>query len=172
MKQDIDISEVAGSLRYGFYMGKVVKALLIVLDVCAAILLFIGALMGILGACGVEPLDGGDIALLGVFVGIGILIFAIHIAIYLREKRHVAYFYRSLEAGDLQRSSAKVCVTSEPTYGRHGVRGPAIATLRFKLDGKKYEKSKIGLPAKWARYYRLDILYSPSRDALFYLKMQ
>ena len=169
MKSQVDISEVAGSLKYGLFGGKLLKVLLILLDVCGAALMFVAALVGILAACGVERLDKSDIIMLCGFAGIGIVILIIGLVLYLREARHKAYFYRAVEAGDLQRSSAKVFVTTDPVYTRYAV-SPATATLRFKLGGKKYEKSKVGLPAKLARYTQLDVLYSPSCDALFYLK--
>ena len=169
METAVDISEVAGSLKYGLFGGKALKVLLIILDVCAALLLLIGALVGILAACGVEQPDKTEIIVLCICPGIGVVIFIAHLVVHLRKGRHIAYFYRALEAGDLQRASAKIYVTTDPVFTRFAA-SPATATLRFKLNGKKYEKRNIGLPARLARYTQLDVLYSPSCDALFYLK--
>ena len=103
METEVDISRVAGSIKYGLFGGKVLKVLLIILDICAALFLLIGAFMGILAACGAEQLGKTEITVLSVCAGIGIIIFIVHFAVYLRKKRHVAYFCRCLEAGDLQR---------------------------------------------------------------------
>ena len=169
MESEIDISEVWGSLKYGLFGGKIMKVFLIILDVCGAALLFIAALVGILAACGAEQLDKSDIIMLSSFAGFGIAIFILGLVLSLRETRHKSFFYRAREAGDLQRTCAKVFVTTDPVFTRFAV-SPATATLRFKLNGKKYEKRNIGLPARLARYTQLDIVYSPSCDALFYLK--
>lgn len=75
-----------------------------------------------------------------------------------------------LEEKDLQRSSADVIVTSESSFIGRG-RDPAVITLRFKLNGKKYEKGNLTSISYVEHYYKIDILYSIKYDEVFLLKL-
>ena len=163
------ISDVIGSLRFGRWDKKsvVLHALL------AATGIFLLLLGGIL-----YPLLYVDrlltllqfIAILVTFAALE-LICVIYSGICLAKmKKGKTLLRRCLEDEDLQRSSANVIVTTESRFAGRG-RSSATITLRFKLNGKKYEKRNLQNITYVEQYNNIDILYSLKHDEVFLLKL-
>ena len=164
------ISDVIGSLRFGRWDKKYV--------VLNALLAAIGVFLLLLGGI-LYPLLYVEqsltllqfIAILVTFVFMGLFCIIYSGICLMKMKKGKALLRCCLEDEDLHKSSAKVIVTTESSFvGRS--RSPAIITLRFKLNGKKYEKRNIKNITYVENYYNIDILYSLKYDEVFLLKMK
>lgn len=163
------ISEVIGSLRYGRWDKQSVW-LNASLVAGGAFMLLVGGLMSPLLYVNELLIVSQFIVMLAILAPLG-LFFIIYFGIcFMKMKKGKALLRRCMEDGDLHRSRADVIVTTESSYiGRS--RSPAIITLRFKVNGKKYEKRNLNNISYAEKYYCIDILYSANYDEVFLLKM-
>ena len=166
---NFSISEVIGSLQFGRWDKKSV-ALNALLSSFGVIWLLLGGIVyPILYVDEILTLLQFVIILITfAFMGLGLIICSG--ICFMKMKKGKALLRLCLKDGDLHRSCANVIVTTESRYiGRS--RSPAIITLRFKVDGKKYEKRNLKNISYVERYYNIGILYSITHDEVFLLKM-
>lgn len=167
--EKFNISDVIGSLRFGRWDKKYV-VLSDVIVVIGVILLLIGVIL-----CPILYVDhqftlSEFIFILVTFALMGLFSIILSCIYFVKIKKGKALLRRCLEENDLQRSSADVIVTTESSFIGRG-RDPAVITLRFKLNGKKYEKKNIQSITYVENYYKIDILYSIKYDEVFLLKL-
>lgn len=162
-------SDVIGSLRYGRWdkQGIWLNTLFVA---GGAFMLLMGGLFAPLFYVNQMLTVSEFIAMLVILAPTGLFVTIYFGMRFAKMKKGKALFYRCMEDGTLHRSSANVIVTTKSSYyGRS--RSPAIITLRFKVNGKKYEKRNLKNISYAARYNNIDILYSSIHDEVFLLKM-
>ncbi|MDE6557493.1 MAG: hypothetical protein K2K39_00140 [Clostridia bacterium] len=163
------ISEVIGSLQFGRWDKKSVAFNALLVSIGVFLLLMGGILYPILYIDEILTLLQ-LIAILVTFAFMGFFCVIFSGICLMKIVKGKTLLRRCLEDGDLHRSRAKVIVTTESSYVGRG-RSPAIITLRFKVNGKKYEKSNLKNISYAEKYYNIDILYSLTHDEVFLLKM-
>lgn len=163
--ENLKISEVIGSLRYGRWDKQSVW-LIASLVAGGAFMLLVGGLMSPLLYVN-QIMNMPEFILTLIVLAPTGLFFIIYFSIcFMKMKKGKALLRRCMEDGDLHRSRAEVIVTTESRS-----RSPAIITLRFKVNGKKYEKRNLNNISYAEKYYCIDILYSSTYDEVFLLKM-
>lgn len=169
INDNFKISDVIGSLQFGRWDKKSVVLYAMLVAIGVFLLLWGGILYPILYVNEMLTIFQ-FITILITFAILG-LFCVICFGIYLMKvKKGKALLRRCLEAGDLHRSRANVIVTTESSFNGRS-RSPAIITLRFKVNGKKYEKRNLKNISYVEKYYNIDILYSITLNEVFLLKM-
>ena len=159
------ITDVIGSLRYGRWDKQSIWLNAFVVACGVFALLFGGLVVPLLYVN--QLLSVSQFIVMLVIIAPTGLFPVINFSICLiKIEKGKALLRRCIEDGDLHRSSANVIVTTES-----GFRKPAIITLRFKVDGKKFEKRNLNNISYVEKYYYIDILYSSKYDEVFLLKM-
>ena len=163
------ISEVIGSLRFGGWDKKSIVLHVVFVSIGVFCLLLCGILYPLLYVNEMLTLLE-FIAIFVTFAFAGFFCIIYSCICLMKMKKGKALLRRCLEEGDLYKSRANVIVTTESMYdGRY--RRLAIITLRFKINGKKYEKKNLKNISYAEKYYNIDILYSLKHDEVFLLKM-
>lgn len=169
MEAEYDVSRIAGSLKSGEYIGRK-RAGFFLFGLCLALALFAAALVGIiLGFCAVIVVEPVFALLLivdgGASVALGASCFR-----YLRRRRSIARDFEKCK-GTLVRADAQAAATDAGGASR---RKPSKSLrLRFKIEGKKYNKSGFidcKLFAQCVRRQKVNILFSPEYGEVFILK--
>lgn len=159
------ISEVIGSLQYGRWDKQSVW-LNVSLVAGGAFMLLVGGLMSPLLYVN-QIMNMPEFILTLIVLAPTGLFFIIYFGMcFMKMKKGKALLLRCLEDEDLHRSRADVIVTTDSSSRR-----TAIITLRFKVNGKKYEKRNLNNISYAEKYYCIDILYSANYDEVFLLKM-
>lgn len=162
-------SDVIGSLRYGRWdrQGIWLNSLLVA---GGAFMLLWGGLLAPLLYVNQLLTILQFIVMLVILAPLGLFCIICSVVCLVKMKKGKALLYLCIEDRDLHRSRAQVIVTTGSSYvGRS--RSPAIITLRFKVNGKKYEKRNLKNITYVEKYYYIDILYSSKHDEVFLLKM-
>ena len=159
-------SDVIGSLRYGRWdkQGIWLNTLFVA---GGAFMLLMGGLFAPLFYVNQMLTVSEFIAMLVILAPTGLFVTIYFGMCFAKMQKGKALFHRCMKDGDLHRSSANVIVTTKSGFNR----SPAIITLRFKVNGKKYEKRNLKNISYAARYNNIDILYSSIHDEVFLLKM-
>lgn len=162
------ITDVIGSLRYGRWdkQGILLNALSVASGAFA--LLFGGLVVPLLYVNQLLSVSQ-FIIMLVIIVPTGLFPLIYFSICFIKIKKGKKLLHHCMEDGDLHRSRAQVIVTTKSSLHGKSSR-PAIITLRFKVDGKKYEKRNLNINYA-EKYYCIDILYSPRHDEVFLLKM-
>lgn len=172
-KGDFTLEDVIGSVKCGRWDKLYVATYVMLIVIGVFFSLCGGALLPYLYFC-----DNDGLLTLWQFILILVALIALALFSFIysgnciaKIKKGKALLRRCAEEGDLHRSSAEVIVTTESAFVGRG-RRPAIITLRFKVDGKKYEKRNIGTITYAENYYNINILYSKAHDEVFLLKLK
>lgn len=174
MTTEYEISMIAGSLGCGEYIGGK-RAAFFVFGLGVAVILFLLACVFlVLIASGVLHFGTeAETALFFLFDIAAALFLGISCLRCLLKRRRIARaFRRCANGGDLKCACAQVALLGEETEKRKRRKTRNIR-LRFKIEGKKYNKSSFvsnKLFLECARRGKADILYSAMYGEVFILK--
>ena len=167
--ENLKFSDVIGSIKFGRWDKPYILLYTLLIVVGVLLLLSGGIIYPLLYVYDTLTLST-FIAIFVTFTLIGLSCIIFPGICFMKIKKGKELLNRCLEDGDLHRIRANVIVTTASSYaGRSRI--PAVITLRFKVNGKKYEKRKVNYISYAEQYYYIYILYSITHDEVFLLKM-
>ena len=163
--ENVQITDINGSLRYGQYAPKLYKCFYIIFYILFAVYLGIVLVL----TFNTEPIEQLFVYIFMIFA---LLMLTGGVVFHVVNSRHEKLIKRCLEDKNLRRSRGTIGYLGE--IGGKGVK-PIKISLTFKLDGHKYERQSRGYRGFFHRLYckykKVDIVYSPTYDEVLFLKM-